>query len=321
MKRSSMMVKKNPKYSFVMPAYKRQFLRESIGSILSQQYEDFELIIVDDASPYDLQEIVSDFSDSRIRYYRNGRNIGSQNLVQQWNKSLSYARGEWVILSTDDDVYERNFLSTADDLLRKYPHINLFRARVCGCDVHGNVYSVESCLSEIATLEELLFSMFNGLHGGIPQYVFRKSSLDNIGGLVTYPKAWGSDDYTALVLSSTGILFSSNVLLKFRMSNSNISSAHNYVEEKLLARFYYYANIYTKVLPLLDERNLYTSLIRLNYSRWVWKDLLMYFHLLPIYKRHIFFSCIMNMTPYLNQKEKYKLCIRAYIKKIQIKIL
>ena len=42
------------KYSFVLPAYKSQFLKESIDSILAQSYKDFELIIVDDASPDDI---------------------------------------------------------------------------------------------------------------------------------------------------------------------------------------------------------------------------------------------------------------------------
>ena len=41
----------SPKYSFVLPAYKATFLREAIDSILAQSYTDFELIIVNDASP------------------------------------------------------------------------------------------------------------------------------------------------------------------------------------------------------------------------------------------------------------------------------
>ena len=42
------------KYSFVLPAFKNDYLKEAIDSILSQSYKDFELIIIDDASPYNL---------------------------------------------------------------------------------------------------------------------------------------------------------------------------------------------------------------------------------------------------------------------------
>ena len=124
----------SPKYSFIMPAYKGQFIRESIESILKQTHKDFELIIVDDASPDNLCKIVSEYKDSRIRFYRNEHNIGGADLVAQWNHCLEYARGEWVILATDDDVYEPEFLSTADYLLKQHPTVDMYHSRICHCD-------------------------------------------------------------------------------------------------------------------------------------------------------------------------------------------
>ena len=52
-----------PKYSFVLPAYKARFFREALDSILAQTYKDFELIIVNDASPEDLDSIVKSYDD------------------------------------------------------------------------------------------------------------------------------------------------------------------------------------------------------------------------------------------------------------------
>ena len=48
-----------PSFSFVMPAYKAKFLSKAINSILKQDYNDFELIIVNDASPENLKHIVN----------------------------------------------------------------------------------------------------------------------------------------------------------------------------------------------------------------------------------------------------------------------
>ena len=64
------------KFSVLIPAYKGKFLEHTIHSVLSQNYQEFELIIVDDCSPEDLQAIVNKFSDSRILYYRNEQNCG-----------------------------------------------------------------------------------------------------------------------------------------------------------------------------------------------------------------------------------------------------
>ena len=49
------------RFSFVLPAWKGKYLRESVSSILAQTYTDFELVIVDDCSPENLKEIVSSF--------------------------------------------------------------------------------------------------------------------------------------------------------------------------------------------------------------------------------------------------------------------
>ena len=60
-----------------MPAYKAAFIREAIESILGQTYTDFELIIVDDASPEGLEAIVSEYNDPRLTYHKNEQNISS----------------------------------------------------------------------------------------------------------------------------------------------------------------------------------------------------------------------------------------------------
>ena len=92
------------KYSFVLPAYKACYFKEALDSILNQTYSDFELIIVNDASPEDLDSIVSQYDDPRITYYKNETNIGGKNLVEQWNKSLAYANGN--ILHIDGYISE-----------------------------------------------------------------------------------------------------------------------------------------------------------------------------------------------------------------------
>lgn len=211
-------------FSFVMPAYKGRYLKESIDSILAQDYCDFELIIVDDCSPDNLPNIVSQYSDTRISFHRNEKNLGGTDLVSQWNHCLSYATGEYVILATDDDIYEPNFLSTFVTLIDKYPQTLVFRSRIMDIDKDGKILWFDRCYKEFLNQGELYYYFFHGMKGGIPQYIFNRDALLSVGGFVSLPLAWGSDEATVLLLSNKGIVNSQEMLARFRWSGINISS-------------------------------------------------------------------------------------------------
>lgn len=308
------------KYSFVLPAYKSQFLKESIDSILAQSYKDFELIIVDDASPDDIKGVVSSYDDARIRYYRNEENIGGTNLVAQWHHSIEYANGDWIILATDDDIYENAFLETADKLLGKYPDVDIFRGRISSFNSTSpeTIRYAEVCMPEFACFEEFSYSMFHGLFGGVPQYVFRRKALLEIGGFVEFPKAWGSDDLTALLLARKGIACSGEYLVRFRFSGQNISSEGNYLEEKAVATIMKFAFIYNRIVPQLSDDTIYkkhwSQLLRNMYPYNVKIDILTQIYKIPFLKRKQFIDLIDQYTPYLDSRNKLTLKFRVFFK-------
>lgn len=309
----------NPKYSFVMPAYKGRFIREAISSILCQSYDNFELIVVDDASPDDIKSIVCEFQDKRIRYYKNSFNIGFENLVKQWNLAIQYACGDWIILATDDDLYEPQFLKTADDLLTRYPLVDVFRARICTCDSVGNVLSVEPCLPEFTSFEEFMYMVYFGLNGGIPQYVYRKDKLLSLGGFEDFPKAWASDDYTSLLMSRNGVVCSGEVLTLFRCSGLNISTGNKYIEDKLIACFLYFEKVYLNLLSFKSDdtmqSNFYSNKMKKKFAYMAKCNILSYFYRLSLFKRLKYIRYIWEYMPYLDKTRKYMMCCRVFIRK------
>lgn len=246
-------------YSFVLPAYKVRFFKESIDSILAQTYTNFELVVVNDASPEDLEGIIKLYDDPRIKYYVNKENIGGKDLVAQWNTCLNLSKGEYIILASDDDVYHPRYLEIMNSLITKYSNINIFRPRVQFINEMGKIVGFDGYLKEEMTQLEYLHAWIIGWIGsGIPFYVFRKESLIAIGGFVKYPLAWFSDDATAFELAREGVATSNEILFSFRMSGENISTkkqSYKVLLQKVNAaeKFYNFIKDYIESLDTDDD--------------------------------------------------------------------
>ncbi|MFC1812475.1 glycosyltransferase family 2 protein [Thermodesulfobacteriota bacterium] len=110
------------------------FLKDAIDSILAQTYEDFELIISDNASTDRTREICESFTDSRIRYYHNEKNKGA---AWNFNRVFELSNGEYFKWAAHDDILAPEFLHACVDVLEKDPSIILSFTRVKFIDKNG----------------------------------------------------------------------------------------------------------------------------------------------------------------------------------------
>lgn len=220
--------------SFIMPAYKSQYLSAAIESILAQDCGNWELVIVDDCSPEDLKSIVDRYSDDRIRYYRNEKNLGGRNLVNQWNYSITLATGDWIALAADDDIYAPSFCSECQKLVEKYPQVDLIRSRVEQIDENGEHLWDDGVLSEFTNKYEFLHDWTTAkAFSCIGNYLFRRSALMDLGGFMDFPCAFGSDIATPIALSINGVANTADMLFKFRQSAQHLSADTSRFKEKL----------------------------------------------------------------------------------------
>lgn len=89
--------------SIIMPSYNTaSFIKETIQSVLNQTYSKWELIIVDDCSTDNTDEVLEYIKDSRIRYFKNDKNLGA---AVSRNKALREARGQWIAYLDSDDLW------------------------------------------------------------------------------------------------------------------------------------------------------------------------------------------------------------------------
>jgi glycosyltransferase involved in cell wall biosynthesis len=98
----------DPTISIIIPTYNRaELLTRAIDSIIKQTYSDFELIIVDDASTDDTQEVVEQYDDYRISYIRKNHNEGG---AAARNTGVRYSDGEYIAFCDSDDEYMKTKL-------------------------------------------------------------------------------------------------------------------------------------------------------------------------------------------------------------------
>jgi glycosyltransferase involved in cell wall biosynthesis len=128
-----------PRLSVGLPVYNGEnYLAESIEALLGQSYEDFELIISDNASTDGTADISWRYEkqDSRIRYIRQPRNIG---LAPNHNLVVEQARGELFKWASHDDLYARDLLKRCVDALDEHPRVVLAHSWTATIDSSGTV--------------------------------------------------------------------------------------------------------------------------------------------------------------------------------------
>jgi glycosyltransferase involved in cell wall biosynthesis len=109
--------------SIIIPTYNRPaYLKEALESAVRQTYRNIEIIVSDNCSPENPQPIVESFQDSRIRFWRNAKNLG---MCVNTNNAFKKARGKYVASLHDDDVWEEDFLEKLVPPLEANPDVAL----------------------------------------------------------------------------------------------------------------------------------------------------------------------------------------------------
>lgn len=113
----------SPMVSILMPVYKTApYLREAMDSILSQTFADYELIVLNDCSPDNADEILDTYSDSRIVRYKGEKNVGLSNIL---NVGIEMAQGKYIARMDSDDLSSPDRLQVQVDYLESHPEIDL----------------------------------------------------------------------------------------------------------------------------------------------------------------------------------------------------
>ena len=126
-----------PLVSIIMPNHNgSKYLSESIKSVLTQTFQDYEFIIVDDASTDDSAAIIESFNDERIVFIRNTKN---RHVVYTSNTALGYAKGKYIARIDSDDIWEKEKLEKQVNYMEEHPEVGACFTRVHIIDEHAEI--------------------------------------------------------------------------------------------------------------------------------------------------------------------------------------
>lgn len=203
------MSRRKPRVSIGMPVFNgEKYLRETLDSILSQTFQDFELIISDNNSNDHTQEICLEYAakDDRIHYYRNRKNLGGP---KNYNRVFELSIGEYFKWTAYDDVFAPKFLEKCVNILDNDP-------------------SIIGCFSKIGRIDEN--SNFQGY--------YNEGFLKRIASQKTHKRFRDCLGMYYLTTPFQGV-YRSNLLAQSQLHGSYIGADRNLVAElSLMGRIY-----------------------------------------------------------------------------------
>jgi glycosyltransferase involved in cell wall biosynthesis len=212
----------SPRITVLMPIYNNGlFLQEAISSILNQSFGDFELLLIDDASADNSSALIRSFTDPRIRFIQNEKNLG---LIGTLNKGISLARGEFIARMDGDDISLPDRFAKQLNVFETHPDASIVASPI----VFINSSGIESGLwqddrdnTSPAAIARTLAKTNCLAHPSVlgRSTVFRKYKYDE--------RQIGSEDWDLWmrIVSDGGKIYkTSEVLLRYRIHGASMTA-------------------------------------------------------------------------------------------------
>jgi len=230
-----------PKVSICIPTHNSaRYLPQAIESVLKQEFIDYELVILDNASTDNTPALCSGYTDSRVRYLRFEE---LTNQAGNFNRCLKEARGQYLMLLHADDFLLPGFLADRVSRLDNDPNTGFVFGAVRIVDAEGEAVSTKSQWNEDRRFRpgELLDHLLLGCIVSPPSMLVRKSCADEAGPF-RMDLTWGHDWDWAIRLAEKGaVRYASEPLAAYRVHDDSgtaevLSAATNGHQERLILK-------------------------------------------------------------------------------------
>jgi glycosyltransferase involved in cell wall biosynthesis len=215
-----------PLVTIGIPTYNRARgnLKLALQSAIDQTYPNIEIIVSDNCSDDDTESIVCEFSDSRIRYFRQSHNIGANS---NYNFCLEQAKGDYFLLLHDDDMIDPDLVETCINAARDNITIGIIRTGTRLINGTGDILAERpNCVDGFSTSDFFL----GWMEGKTPFYfcstLFNTLKLKEIGGLSTKKNLYEDVVAGVKLAALYGRIDVYDIKASFRIHAGNKGSTH-----------------------------------------------------------------------------------------------
>jgi glycosyltransferase involved in cell wall biosynthesis len=217
-----------PRVSVIMAAYNAEkYLKEAIGSILSQTLSDFELIVVNDCSTDRTSEILRSYDDARMRVVTHHKNEG---VATSRNDAIKIARGGLIAVMDADDISYPDRLKVQVAFMDSHPDVGLVGSAIYdNIDEEGFVLYTSYLPEDNEAIQETLLRKWCFVH---PSIMFRKVVVEKAGGYRKEFEPAEDHDFILRVLDYYKAWNLRDKLLAYRINPKGLSVvAQDYINE------------------------------------------------------------------------------------------
>jgi glycosyltransferase involved in cell wall biosynthesis len=205
-----------PLVSVIIPCFKQaHFLSESIGSVLCQQHAHLEIVVVDDGSPDNTEEIARRVPG--VRYLRQ-RNMG---LSAARNRGVRESRGAYVVFLDADDRLLAGAVSTGLREFQERPGLGMVAGHFRVIGLNGRV--IASPTSRAVQQDHYLSLLRDYFIGPPGVMMFRREAIDQLGGFDTANSPAADYEIALRVARALPIHVHEEVVLEYRRHAANMS--------------------------------------------------------------------------------------------------
>jgi glycosyltransferase involved in cell wall biosynthesis len=232
-----MNAKQQPLVSIGIPTYNRadEYLSQALESAVNQTYKNIEIIVSDNCSTDNTEQVVKGLKASNIRYFRQDINVTSN---ENFNFCLNQAKGDYFLLLHDDDLIDNDFVEVCIKTAHNSSDIGIIRTGMRRIDSHGNVLGERPNLAVGLSTADFFLAWFSGK---IPMHLcatlFNTKNLGQIGGFNSEHQLFQDVFAEVQLAAHFGRADIEDVKASYRMhsaQHSNLAKIKPWCEDSLL---------------------------------------------------------------------------------------
>lgn len=191
--------------TIIITYYNFKYFRETLQSLVNQTNKDFKVFVGNDKSPDDPFEIINEFQDLLdLTYIKFDENVGGKDLTKQWIRCLDFITTEWFLILGDDDLLHKNAVDEFYKTKKGTSDFNVFRFSIQRIDNFGKpTTQVITYTDGEKSTDFFVKKASQKVLSSLGEYVFNTKKIKKVG-IVSYPKAFYSDDMMVLQASDFG---------------------------------------------------------------------------------------------------------------------